>query len=285
VTVIEVIQRSAGFLERKGVDSARLAAELILARVLRLPRLQLYLNFERSLAEPELEQMRELVQRRARREPLQHILGTVSFCGIELEVNKDVLIPRPETEVLAEKAWTLAKEWASGNPVALDFGTGSGCLAIALAARAPQAQLHALDVSPAALAVARRNAVKHLPDGRIVFHESNGFVSLPPALRFDLLVSNPPYIATAEIDTLEPEVKDFDPRLALDGGADGLDFYRRLAAEAPARLAPGGHLLAEFGDGQSPALEALFNAPPWRVVEVLPDFTRRPRHLHAVVAG
>ena len=286
MTVIEIIQRSADFLERRGVESPRLQIELILAQVLHLPRLQLYLNFERPLAEPDLGIIRALVQRRGRREPLQHILGTVSFCGLELEVNERVLIPRPETELLAEQAWLFLQDSGRSLPGAsrvLDYGTGSGCLAIAIARHAPNAMVYALDLSAAALETARRNALRHLPEGRIVFHESDGFSALPPELRFELLVSNPPYIPSRDIEQLQPEVKDHDPRIALDGGLDGLDFYRRLALEAPARLAAGGHLWAEFGEGQSPSLTALFDAPPWRVVEIARDLSGRLRHIHAAL--
>ena len=287
MTVIDIIQRSADFLERRGVESPRLQIELILAQVLHLPRLQLYLNFERQLEEPDLGKIRELVQRRGRREPLQHILGTVSFCGFELEVNADVLIPRPETELLAEKAWLLLQDLRRSPPGAstvLDYGTGSGCLAIAIARHAPDAVVHALDLSAPALETARRNALRHLPEGRIVFYESDGFGAIPPGLRFDLLVANPPYIPSHEIEQLQPEVKDHDPRIALDGGPDGLDFYRRLAAEAPSRLTAGGHLWAEFGEAQSNPLASLFNTPPWRVVEIARDYSGRLRHLHAELA-
>jgi len=158
VTVLEVIQRSSEFLARKGVESPRLQIELMLAHLLQMPRLKLYLDFGRKLADGELETLRGLVQRRAAREPLQHILGSTSFCGLEMSVTPDVLVPRPETELLAERAWKFLRERSNSTPTplrVLDFGTGSGCLAIAIALHAPQAQVHALDISDAALRVAR----------------------------------------------------------------------------------------------------------------------------------
>ena len=260
MTVREVIQRSTEFLQRHGVDSPRLQAELLLAHLLKLPRLQLYLNHDRALAEPELNALRSLVQRRSKREPLQHLVGSTSFGGLELA------------------AAALAK---NTTPIALDFGTGTGCLAIALATHCKTAQVHALDISEAALALARANAQRHGLTERISFHHGDGFGALAAGLRFDLIVSNPPYIPTAEIATLQAEVRDFDPHAALDGGADGLDFYRLLAREAPAWLNVGGGLFAEFGDGQETALASLFSGSGWRAVAVHRDLTGRPRVLEA----
>jgi release factor glutamine methyltransferase len=277
VTVLEVIQRSSEFLARKGVDSPRLQVELLLAHVLQLPRLKLYLNFERPLADAELERVRELVKRRGQREPLQQILGSASFCGLELQVTRHVLAPRPETELLAERAWETLAKLPAPAPLVLDFGTGSGCLAVALAVKVPRCQVHALDVSEAALAVARANAERHLPPGRIVFHRGDGLAALPGELRFDLLVSNPPDIPSAEIAQLMPEVRDYEPRAALDGGPDGLDYFRRLAAEAPAVLRSGAVALLEFGDGQEQTVPDLFRHEGWAIDAVEPDYSGRAR--------
>lgn len=279
MTVLEVIQRSSEFLAKKGVDSPRLQIELLLAHVLKLPRLRLYLNFERPLAEPELAVLRELVKRRANREPLQHILGHTSFCGLEFEVSRLALIPRPETELLAEHA----AKFLATLPAAtvLDFGTGTGCLAVTLAVQCPSATMHALDVSDDALVLARRNAARHQVQQRITFHHGDGFAPLPDGARFDLIVSNPPYIATAEIETLQPEVRDFDPRPALDGGEDGLVFYRRLAAEAARFLTPDARIMLEFGDGQDGAITKILSAENWIVEAVLADYSGRNRILIA----
>lgn len=280
MTVLEVIQRSTDFLAKRGVESPRLQVELALAHVLRQPRLNLYLNFGRILDEAELETVRGLVKRRGNREPLQHLLGSTSFCGFEIKVNPQVLIPRPETEQLAERGWTfLQARAASGGhaPLALDFGTGSGCLAIALAAKCPAAIIHAVDISAEALATARENTVANQVADRVVLHHGDGFAVLPAGPGFDLVVSNPPYIPGAEIATLDPEVRDHDPRLALDGGPDGLDFYRRLATEAAARLRPGGCLMIEFGDGQAAAIAEIFGRHNWVVAGTEADYSGRQR--------
>jgi len=281
VTVLETIQRSTEFLQRKQVESPRLQAELLLAHVLKMPRLKLYLNFERSLASAEEQSMRELVQRRGKREPLQHLMGTVNFCGFELEVNRDVLIPRPETEHLAELSWTYLNGLPEGELRALDLGTGSGCLPITIAVKCPKVTLDTVDISAAASAVAKRNAEKHQVTARVHFLEGDLFQPLIKGHKYHLIVSNPPYIEAAEIETLEPEVKDFDPRLALDGGADGLEFYRRLATEGKAWLASGGRLMAEFGEGQGPAIRQIFEGEGWTVHALEKDLSGRERFVIA----
>lgn len=281
MTVLEVIQKSAEFLAKKGVESPRLQTELLLAHLLKMPRMQLYLNFERALSAAELDAVRELVKRRGQREPLQHIVGSVSFCGFEIAVNRHVLVPRPETELLAEQGWQFLASIKSPAATALDFGTGSGCLAIALAAKCPAARIVALEVSSEALAVAQPNAVRNGVAGRIQFVPGDGFKASPPGVRFDLIISNPPYIPTADIASLQPEVRNYDPRTALDGGAEGLDFYRLLAAEAAALLKPGGKLMVELGDGQAAATKPIFEAQKWIVEAVKPDYSQRLRFLIA----
>jgi release factor glutamine methyltransferase len=279
VTVLEVIQRSTEFLGKKGVESSRLQVELLLAHVLQVPRLKLYLNFERTLTTAELETLRDLIKRRGEREPLQHILGSTSFCGHEINVNRDVLVPRPETELLAERAWTFLSTLNSECLTILDLGTGSGCLAVTLAIRCPKATVHAVDISEAALCIARHNASRHQVADRVRFYLGNAFAALPADLRFDLIVTNPPYVPTAEIATLQPEVRDFDPRVALDGGEDGLQYYRLFAEQAATRLKPAARLLMEFGDGQEQALSEIFAAPAWRVEAAERDYSGHPRIL------
>jgi release factor glutamine methyltransferase len=281
VTVLEVIQKSAEFLAKKGVESPRLQTELLLAHVLRLPRMQLYLNFARELTDTELDTLRELVKRRGQREPLQQIIGSTSFCGLEITVNRHVLVPRPETELLAELGWQFLSTLNPQPSTALDFGTGSGCIAIALAVKCPNARVVALDTSADALAVARENAVKNGVGDRIDFRCDDGFAALPADARFNLIVSNPPYIPSGEIASLQPEVRDFDPHSALDGGSDGLDFHRSLAAQACAFLQPGGRIMLEFGDGQADSVRRIFEAQKWIVEAVKEDYTQRPRHLIA----
>ncbi|MEW6302618.1 MAG: peptide chain release factor N(5)-glutamine methyltransferase [Verrucomicrobiota bacterium] len=284
MTVLEVIKKSTEFLTRKGVESPRLQVELLLAHVLQLPRLKLYLSFERTLNDGELDALRTLVKRRGEREPLQHILGSMSFCGLEMKVGPEALVPRQETELLAERGWQFLKSISTATPLAFDFGTGTGCLAIALAVNCPNAHVHAVDISPEALELARENAARHAVQNRLTFHQGDGFAPLPPGVQFDLIVANPPYIPSAEIATLQPEVCRHDPRLALDGGADGLDFYRRLAVEAKPFLAAHGRLMLEFGDGQAAALREIFTKQGWQGLEVEKDYTRRERFFIATMA-
>jgi release factor glutamine methyltransferase len=284
MTVLEGIQKSTEFLQKKGVESPRLHAELLLAHVLKLPRMKLYLNFERALTDMETDQLRDLVKRRGNREPLQHIVGSTSFCGFEIAVNRNVLVPRPETELLAEEAWRFLSTINSQPSTALDFGTGSGCIAIATAAKVPAATVYALDVSDEALGLAKQNAERNNVAGRITFISGNGFAALKTMTdlpQFDLIVSNPPYIPSAEIETLDPEVRDFDPRGALDGGADGLNFYRELALEARAFLKSTGKIMLEFGDGQADAIAQLFTEQKWIVEGIREDYTQRQRILIA----
>ena len=279
MTVLEVIQKSSEFLAKKGVDSPRLQTELLLAHLLKLPRMKLYLNFERVLSPVELDALRALVMRRAQREPLQHIIGSTSFCGLEMSVNKSVLVPRPETELLAEMGWHFLSTLNSQPSTCLDFGTGSGCIAIAIAVKCATARAVAIDVSADSISVAKQNATTNGVSERIEFRCGDGFSTLNGNDQFDLIVSNPPYIASEEIATLQPEVRDFDPRGALDGGADGLDFYRRLASESAAFLKPGGKLMIEFGDGQAEAISAIFSSKQWHIEGVFEDYSKRPRIL------
>jgi release factor glutamine methyltransferase len=283
MTVLEAIQKSTEFLAKKGVESPRLQTELLLAHLLKMPRMKLYLNFDRVLLPAETDSLRELIRRRGLREPLQHITGSTSFCGYEIAVSRHALIPRPETELLAELGWKFLTTRHSSLATALDFGTGTGCIAIALAAKCPNTKITALDVSADALALAKQNALQNQVAERIEFLCGDGFAALAGNTQFDLLISNPPYIASAEIETLDPEVKDFDPRGALDGGADGLDFYRRLAAEAKPFLKPDGKIMLEFGDGQTDAIKKIFENEKWVVEAVQDDYSQRARILVARV--
>ena len=291
MTVLEAIQRSTEFLGRKGVDSPRLQAELLLAHLLKQPRMRLYLEFERVLTPAEVEAFRALIQRRGKREPLQHIIGSTSFCGLEIAVSRDVLVPRPETELLAERGWTFLNQLStlrssqtgdgstpSAQPsIVLDFGTGSGCLSIALAFKCPAAEVYAVDISPEALGLARENAARHGVAERIRFLQGDGFAAVPEEARFDLVISNPPYIPSGDIASLQPEVRDYDPHLALDGGADGLDYGRRLAVEAARFLKPGGRVMLELGDGQAETLRAILEEQKWIVEAIEADYSHQPR--------
>ena len=281
MTVLEAIQKSAEFLGKKNVESPRLQTELLLAHLLKMPRMKLYLNFDRALTTAETNALRELVKRRSQREPLQHIIGSTSFCGLEMTVNRHALVPRPETEMLAELGWQFLSTLKLQPSTALDFGTGTGCIAIAIAVKTPDAKITALDISTEALALAKENAARNNVAERIDFLPSDGFAALAAGTKFDLIVSNPPYIASAEIATLDPEVRDFDPTGALDGGADGLDFYRKISAEAKVFLKPDGKIMLEFGDGQADAIKKIFENEKWIVEAVQEDYSQRARILIA----
>jgi len=250
-TTLKVLAWTKDYLTAKGVENARLEAEWLLCAATGLDRVGLYLNFDKPLNDGELASFRAMVARRARREPLQHILGTQEFYGLDFEVSPDVLIPRHDTETLVAEALARRPDALS----VLDIGTGSGCIAVALARHLPDATVTAIDISPAALAMARRNAERN---GAVVEFLAGSLLAPVAGRRFDLIVSNPPYIPTADIDRLEPEVRDFDPRGALDGGPDGLDVYRTLIPAAPAHLNPAGWFLVEVGIGQAPAVGELF---------------------------
>jgi len=279
VTVLEVIRRSAEYLESKGVDSPRLQIELLLAHVLKAPRLKLYLDFDRQLSVGELETLRAMVKRRGEREPLQYILGTTSFCGIEISVTPAVLIPRPETELLVEQASAFLASRGDQAATVLDFGTGSGCIAIAIARKFSACAVHAIDASEDALQIARANAER--VTAKVHFSRGSAIDDLTSPRTFDLVVSNPPYIPDGEVETLQPEVRDYEPRLALGGGREGLDFYRMIASQARGRLATNGKVIVELGHGQEAAARAIFAGEGWFVEAVVKDYGGTPRILIA----
>lgn len=250
-TTLKILNWTKEYLLSKGVVNARLEAEWLLCAVMRLDRVGLYLQYDKPLNDIELAAYRAMVARRARREPLQHILGSQEFYGLDYEVTPAVLIPRYDTELLVLEA---VKRCPKPDTV-LDVGTGSGCIAVTLKKQFPAALVTATDVSEAALSVAGRNAQKHGAELELL----PGSLFTPVAgRRFDLIVSNPPYIPTSDIEDLDPEVRDYDPGSALDGGRDGLDFYRTLIPAAVEHLKPGGWLLMENGIGQADDIVRIF---------------------------
>jgi release factor glutamine methyltransferase len=268
----------------RGIESPRLDAELLLARALGATRIQLIVDAKRPLAPEELGRMREMVRRRRAREPIAYILGEREFYGRMFRVDARVLVPRPDTETLVDVA--LARTRAvSMSMRALDLCTGSGCVAITLARERPTACVYASDVSPDALAVARENALR-LGAYNVAFRQGDLFAAVDPALRFDLVTANPPYIPSGDLATLQLDVRDHEPRLALDGGADGLTLLRRVVAEAPARLVPGGVLAVEVGAGEAPVVAGLFEqAAAFSGVAVQRDYARIERVVSAVLDG
>lgn len=270
-TLLKLLRWTTDYFAEKGIDSPRLDAELLLAHVLQLDRVGLYVNFERPLTAAELDAIRPLVKRRGQREPLQYLLGSTEFWSLEFEVTPAVLIPRADTEILVEEALNHAA--ASGR--LLDVGTGSGALVVSLASELPDWQVEALDISAAALAVAGRNAEKNGVGERVRFF--SGDLAELPGQTYDLIVSNPPYIARAEWDALMPEVRCFEPQTALLAAEDGLACYRQLAAQAGSRLQRGGWLLVEIGSTQAQAVQQLFAAAGLQNVYVREDYSGLPR--------
>jgi release factor glutamine methyltransferase len=255
-TVRDALATAAALLAEAGVETARGDAEWLLAEALALPRGRLGLEARRPLDAAAASCFAQLVRRRMTREPLQHIVGTQPFRQITVRVSADALVPRPETEALA--GWALELLPAAARVV--DVGTGTGCIACAIAAERPDARVVALDLSPAAVALARANVAALGLSARVGVAQSDLLAALAPRV-VDVIVSNPPYLPAASIATLAPEVSRWDPRLALDGGPDGLDVIRRLVVEAPDRLAPGGALVVETaGGGQLPVVVALMRA-------------------------
>jgi release factor glutamine methyltransferase len=245
-TILKVLQWTADYLSQKGVENGRRDAELLLCATLDLDRVGLYLNYDRPLTPSELAAFRERVGRRARREPLQHILGRTEFWSLPFFVTPAVLIPRGDTEVLVEEA---LKRVASHCSI-LDVGTGSGAIAISLAHELSAAAVTAVDISAEALAVAAENARENGVEGHVRFLQAD--LGTLPGGPYDLIVANPPYIPAEELAELMPEVRDFEPHLALNGGGDGLDCYRRLLPSAAGCLKSDGWLLLEVGCGQAP---------------------------------
>jgi release factor glutamine methyltransferase len=250
----EVLRLSAGYLSEHGSPTPRLDAELLIGHVLGLPRIELYTNFDRPLAEPELAACRALLERRGRREPVAYILGRWGFHGLDLAVDGRVLVPRPETEVLVERCLALLDGHEA--PRVADVGTGSGAIALAIKAARPDAALTATDVSPDALAVARANAAALGLEVELVEADLLSGVEG----RFALVASNPPYIGQLEMAGLEPEVAEYEPRLATVAGPAGTEVLERLAAAAPAALERGGWLVVECGAGQAETVRGMLAA-------------------------
>ena len=281
-TVLEIIKKTTEFLQGKGVEAPRLNAEILVGHALGLKRMQLYLQFERALAEPELATIRPLVRRRGLREPVQYIVGETDFFGLRLKVDRRSLIPRPETELLVEL--TVARRPAPPLNL-LDLGTGGGAIALALARTWPAAKVTAVDVSAAALELARENAAGTGTAGNVTFVESDWFGRLPAAGRFDLIVGNPPYLSAQETAEASPEVREFEPRLALTPDGDGGGALRIILRDAPKFLAPGGLLALETGIGHHAELVRLAGEQGLTGIESAKDLTGRDRFLFASMTG
>ncbi|MDR2945751.1 MAG: peptide chain release factor N(5)-glutamine methyltransferase [Candidatus Adiutrix sp.] len=273
-----LLATTAAFLAGKGSSTPRLDAELLLARVLKMSKVQLYVNFERAMTQAELGEYRELVRRRAGHEPVAYILGHKEFYGLQFKTTPAALIPRPETEHLVDEALRLAKELWPGLPelAAADIGCGSGAIALALAKNLPQARITAVDISPEALALAQENAASLSLAERIDFRLGS-LLEPTNGQKFHLICANLPYIPTAEMPGLMPEVGQHEPHLALDGGPEGLGPIEALLAQAPPQLHPRAHILLEIWPDSLPALEKAAAARSFTVLDTIRDLAGHNR--------
>jgi release factor glutamine methyltransferase len=277
-TVLKVIQWTNEHFQKKGLDNPRLEAEVLLAHLLGIDRMGLYLNYDRPLKEEERTAYREMIQRRMAGEPIAYIVGSKEFWSLSFAVSPECLIPRPQTEHLVEEAVRIGKGLEPPLRV-LEIGYGCGAVAIALARELDQAQIVATDISPGACSLAQENAEAHGVKGRIRFVLGDLFpIGEKP---FGLICSNPPYIPTKEVLSLAPEVRDYEPLNALDGGEDGLRFFRQIAQGAPAFLVAGGWLLLEMGQGQAPQVVAILQEHGFKHIDLIPDYAGVKRVIRA----
>jgi len=257
-TVAGLLRWANDYLIRHNVPSPHIDAEYMLAHVLGCRRKDLLIYPDRVLTEPEREQFNACIERRGRREPLQYITGEVEFRGLLFKVNKDVLIPRPETELLVDE---VVNSVSKKGVTVLDLCTGSGCIAVSIAKELAESRVYAVDISEGAIAVAEENAGRHGVGERITFLAGDLFGAIDALNlkgKIDVIVSNPPYVSKNEMEELQPEIKDYEPASALYGGGDGLDFYRRIIRESPFYLVPGGYVVMEMGYGQAGRIKDLF---------------------------
>jgi len=277
MTVLEVLQSTTAYFQKRDIENPRLNAEHLLAHVLDRKRMELYLDFERRLRESELAPLRELVKRRGLGEPLQHLLGTVEFCGHSFRCDKRALVPRPETEQLVELLISHVKSEIAYSRM-IDVGTGSGVIALTLAAEFPKAEIVGADISEDALMLAGENANRLGLTARVRFLRSNLLENVQPD--FDVIVGNLPYVSTEDRQNLSREVL-HDPEVALFAGARGDELVRQLIAQAPSWLRPGGTLAMEIGIGQSEALVAALTEKNYRDISTEKDYSGVIRFLFA----
>ena len=283
-TVGRLLTWTKEFLRKKGAESPSLDAEVLLAAVLKCQRVNLYTQYDNEVADAQRASFRDLVKRRADGAPVAYLVGKKEFYSLRLNVSPAVLIPRADSELAVLEALTRLKPIE--NPRAVDVGTGSGCLALACLNNHKTARFVAIDISPEALAVARKNAETHNLDSRVEFLEGDLLAPVADAEPFDLILSNPPYIPSAVIPTLDATVARYEPHLALDGGPDGLRLVSRLIEQAVPLLKPGGHLILEIGSDQEAAIRALVEAQPALAIgPTIRDPANHPRVIHATKKG
>ncbi len=277
-TIIKILPWTESYFQNHSIDSPRLTAEILLAHSLGINRLDLYLQFDRPLQADELSCFKALIKRRAQNEPVAYITGEKGFFESDFDVEQGVLIPRPDTETLVEQALKVLDPKNNNNSKAiLELGTGSGAIIISLAKANPNYAYFACDVSKAALKIAKANAKKIITD-RISFFSSDWFSALEEKEQFDLIVSNPPYIPTADIENLEPEIQKFEPMLALDGGAEGLDCFVDILNNAHRYLVPGGVIMLEMGFDQKKGVKNIFcQYPQYESIDFIKDLAGHNR--------
>ena len=279
-TVRRILDWTTEHLKSRGSESARLDAEILLAHARGCRRIELYTRYDERLSDAQRATMRDLVKRRANAEPVAYLVGYKEFYSLSFQVTPDVLIPRPETETLVLEAVELAKSRPEAALALLDLCTGSGCVAVAAAKNCERFAVTATDLSEPALAVARRNAQRLGVAERIDFRQGDLFAAVPEEATFDLILSNPPYVAEDEFPTLLPDVRLHEPATALLAGPDGMDFLRRIADAAAGRLNSGGHLLVELDPDQAEPVADLLR-PNFASVRIVKDLAGKPRVVHA----
>lgn len=281
--VQQLLKTGADQLVRAGVEDSPITAEQLLQACLAVSRSRLFLLFDQEVDPSADKQFREFIRRRCDREPLQYIVGSCEFWSLEFTVNPSVLIPRPETEFLLEHVLTVLNfSPAASTPEILDLCTGSGVIAVVLARELSKSTLTAVDCSAGALAVARENMTRHGVQEQVSLVCSDLFSALAPTPLFDVIVSNPPYVKSGDIMGLAPEVNQWEPRMALSGGVEGMDIIDKICIEAPSHLKPGGWLFMEIGADIEQAVEQAFiGSARYEQVQVLPDWAGRPRVLQA----
>ena len=286
-TVGKLLAWTTDYFSRHRIDEPRLSAELLLAHALGCSRMALYTGYEQTPPPEQVEIFRVLVKRRKEHEPVAYLTGKAWFYSMELHVSSDVLIPRPDTETLVEQAITALRNGSSPQPRVLDLCTGSGCAALAIAKNCTTAQMVATDISPAAIAVAQINARHAGLSDRVVFRQGNLFEALPADdAPFELITANPPYISTDQIDALAPEISRHEPRLALDGGVDGMQIIARIIDAAPRHLVQGGLLLIETAyDQTQQTSEWVMRTGRFDPPRVILDAARNPRCVAARFLG
>lgn len=279
-TILEIVKKGTAYLTKHDIESPRLNIELIICKALNCTRIDIYSKFDKPMLDSEVNLIREMMTKRAKHFPLQYLLEETDFLGLKLFIDQNVLIPRPETEQMAQSVISRLKNLNIPDPKVLDIGTGSGCIALAIAKALPEARVFACDISESAIEIAKTNA-KHNGIDNVTFGRIDIINQLPKEKNFDLIVSNPPYISEVDYSQLAPELFS-EPKTALSDEDDGMKFYRRFAEVFPTMLKPSGIAYLEFGMGQHQTISGYFSNPFWQT-EIINDFADIPRFIVAKI--